>query len=243
MNAQEFQVLQGLSAGVNNSQQNVAPVVIAQSNPIAPLTPEVRATNPTVNISPEAMVGNVCGMFALDIVTEDVGDTLLVLGQGDTAGGPGQEAVLRQLFGLSSLPFASNTPGVTVTPARAGIPLPAGDFLAWFNEYLCCNNMIVGNIAVTDTGSVDPAGFARFRKSALRISSVSPSGNFSQSNYALKPDLCNPCFNASDDIGLWETKAPLSDTTGISIVLPPNLSIQLEFEVVGTANTGAFASC
>jgi len=235
-------VLRSLSQGVNPVESG-APVYVANANPVGSVAVQPLPTAPTTAIDLTNMVQGACGIMALDIDnTSTVGGStakLLVFGLNAV---DGADVVVKGVNGITSpLTIASSSASILVAPSKNAGAFTGQQFMTWLNEQFCCQNILFGNIATTDLGST--AGFSAFRKGPINVFSDNIGGNFANSNYSLKPDLCNPCFNSSDDIGLWEGKFPSSANCGFTLVVPFGVKAQLEFQVIATAKTSDFAAC
>lgn len=207
------------------------------------LVPAPQATKDSYRINLKDLVTKVCGFMAVELDNSATNSVQVRWNLGLKDLDEGARELIQALFGIPTSPavWASEST-ILFGTSKTGAIFEGNVFVPYLNNIFETEPTIFGNITFMNRG--DATAFQNFKRNAFQVYELNPSGNWSTSNYDLKPDICSPCFNSNDEVVQWSSGGlPAGSTTGLSIIIPANLKGQFEFCVVGTGDQRLIEPC
>lgn len=225
---------------------NAVPAGVPVYNPSGcALTPTPTPTKQGVTINPADLVGKVCGYVGIEVDNTASSATTVRFNQGLKDLDNGAKALIEALYGIPTTPeiWASENTAILFGTSKTGPVFPGNVFVPFLNNIYETTPYLYGTITFQRQGGTD-AAFSTFKRAAIQVYSMNPAGNWSNTNYDLKPEMCSPCFNNGDDVVQWNSGGlPAGSLEGLSMIIPIGLKGQFEQCVIGTAVQRLFEPC
>lgn len=226
------QQIRNLSAGAPQSMPETPGVPVYNPTPcsIAPTPIPTRQGTP---LNFNNLVTSVCGYFAIDVDNSATNAVAVSWRLGFCANEVNAD-IVTSLYGFKALPvpFTESATFLDGT-CEEGAVNANGALTQYINECIFVGGAVVGGTVTAKNSGSTGTSFDSFKNSCISVRSMRISGNFSLDKYDVKPDLCSPCFNSTDDVVIWRGSFPFSESTGIAINIPAGLAAEFEFCVIG----------